>query len=206
MTNNLGIVIRFSDTLGDVYFDTIGEHNKILEQAGAVFVGKFGQPVAKRYLKFSSTENSHVQLILIRRTPQGHYNAYQAEIESAQSTRPESKLIPPYIRKRKDIKCWFKIIHPLKLISQYRLGKWITKSSNFPLIASLYTSMSGLFYVIYDKSAYSEPVIRRAKRKNVKGKGSKRKKRDEETPIDTLEEAGFYPSNEFSFEDDDTWQ
>jgi hypothetical protein len=204
----LGIVIRFSDMLEDSPVDTIGAHNKIIKQEGEVFVGKFGQPVAKKHIRYCCAEDSRIKLILVKRDLKGVYKAYQATIESAQKTKPVSKLIPPHVRKRKDISCWFKITTSLKLISNNNFNKWMTISSNMPLVASLIASMSGMFYAVYSKSADSddsEAAIRRVRRRNVKGKGLKRKRRAGKSGGGFSGEDDFHPISESSFEDDDDW-
>jgi hypothetical protein len=203
MSNELlGIVVRYSDTVMGNQVDTIGEHNKIIEQTGAVYVGKFGKSMGKKSFEIFCTNDSRIKLILVKRTPNNNYMAYQAGIESAQKKRPRPSFIPPYLRKKTDINCWFQITGPLKLIPQKNLNKWVTKSSGRPLIETLHTSMSGLFYAIYNKEAKFKPRIGRKWLNRPKGKGSKEKKDCRDYQIDAFVENDYISLDEGSFEGD----
>jgi hypothetical protein len=199
----LGIVIRYSDALMDCQVDTIGEHNKVVKMTGAVFVGKFGRTMGKKYFEICCADDSQIKLIMVKRSSDGVYKAYQADIESAQRKRPRLDLIPIYIRKRKDINCWFKINGILKLISQKNLNKWVTISSGMPLVETLYTSMSGLFYVFYDKEAKFESRIGCEGFNKMKKNVSRRKKDCQDYEIGPPDENNFISLDDIYIEDDD---
>lgn len=146
----LGIVVRYSDSLNDQKVDTIAEHNSIFKSRGSVFVGKFGQPVAKQYMLTCDDPEIEVNLILVTKSPFNRkYLAHIAPIEKVQKERPPMGLSPSYYAKRKDVRCWFKLAAPLTPIRPLDLEKWVVRSSGAPLLQSLAHSMSGLFYAAF---------------------------------------------------------
>jgi hypothetical protein len=201
MENKLGIVIRYSDSTEKDGIDTIAEHNELFKKVGTAFVGKFGQPASAKYVDLCCQKDIQTFLILVKRNSDGAYEAHEAKIKSAQRKRPQSHLFPSYLQKRKDIKCWFELAEPLKTMNKSTLGKWVTKSSQIPLVESLSRSMSGIFYAIYDKDA-KERSFKIPKKLKSKGKELSQPKTNGSKFIPEIEDDMLY-SEELDFSYDD---
>ncbi len=171
MKKELGIVIRYSDMLGDERVNTINEHNRIFNAKGTVYVGKYGQPVGTKYLDLCCQEEYGVMLIMVKKSVGRTYEAHQARIKSGLSSKPPAILVPSYVNVRKDIRCWFELGSELKPMSKNDLQSWFVKSSGLPLLESIAASMSGLFYVTQDKE-----MAKRSRNKSSRG------------PVDIFEE------------------
>lgn len=147
-----GIAIRYSNTLNDKTVDTIKEHNDIFDSKGEVYIGKFGQPIAQRVVDEINSGNKEYYLILIRKSHKDKkYIAHKAKVKQGFRSRPETENIPDYYKNSGYVKVWFLLDGKLEQLKDKELFKWQTTSSKQSLINSLVFSMSGFFYVEFNK-------------------------------------------------------
>jgi len=150
-----GIVVRYSDSLNDRVVDTIGEHNHLIASQGCVFVGKFGTPIAQKYIDLCNSQQRDVRLILA--APKAKRGTgrliYSSRIAGAQKSKPSLKLFPKYYHDYSPIKTWFKLCSPLLPLPDGELSQWKTLSSGSPLLESLTCSMSGVFYAVLESGS-----------------------------------------------------
>ncbi len=132
---------------------TIEEHQKVIEQEGAVWFGKMGQPISQNAidkLNKQVEDNIPTYIYLVkgnRRKPK----AYVSDLVVASKTIPEEEmcLIPPYYKELKIIqfiKFWAKVtnLHEIDLKDLTKMG---VVSSVYPLMETLVKSSSGHFYI-----------------------------------------------------------
>ena len=146
------LLIRFSDRLLDKR-STIEEHQKVIDEAGAVWFGKMGQPISQSAidtLNKQVKENIPTFIYLVkgnRRKPK----AYKSNLVLASKTIPEEEMgfFPPYYKELeilRFIKFWAKV-NNLYEIDLKDLHKMRVVSSVYPLAETLFKSSSGHFYV-----------------------------------------------------------
>jgi hypothetical protein len=148
----LHLLIRFSDRLLEKR-STIEEHQKVIEQEGAVWFGKMGQPIAQHAIdKLNKQVDDNIPTFIYlvkgnRRKP----NAYISNLVLASKTVPEDEisLVPPYYKELeilRFIKFWAKVTN-LQEIDLKDLAKMRVASSVYPLLETLVKSSSGHFYI-----------------------------------------------------------
>lgn len=171
-----GVAIRYSDELQEPKVNTIEEHNAVFNRVGRVFVGKFGQPLGDSHIS-DCNETKAWNLILVKKDKPGQYSAWKARIQSVQKYRPDPDQFPKYYSARSDVRIWFELAEPFSPLEKTEMLKWVTKSSNQPLINSLMYSMSGLFYVKYDpdSKATISPYVKKSGPKSHRTKSSLKK-------------------------------
>ncbi len=153
------LLIRFSDSLLENK-STIGEHQKVIDQAEAVWFGKMGQPISQNAidtLNKQVEENIPTFIYLVkgnRKKP----DFYISDLMLAAKAIPddEKDLVPPYYQELgilRYIKFWGKI-NNLREIELEDLGNMGVVSSVYPLMETLVKSSSGHFYIKEKKTIY----------------------------------------------------
>jgi len=151
------LLIRFSDRLLENR-ETISEHQKVIEQNGAVWFGKMGQPISQNAidkLNKQVEENIPTFIYLVkgnRKLP----TAFICNLILAAKNIPEEEmnLIPTYYKEleiTRFIKFWAKV-NNIQQIENSELNKMSVASSVYPLQETLYKSSSGHFYIQERKS------------------------------------------------------
>lgn len=153
------LLIRFSDRLLENK-GTIEEHQKVIDEAGAVWFGKMGQPISQNAIdKLNKQVEEGIPTFIYlvkgnRRKP----NAYISNLVLASKTIPEEEkdLIPPYYKELeilRFIKFWVKVtnLHEIDLKDLTKMG---VASSVYPLLETLVKSSSGHFYIKEKKTIY----------------------------------------------------
>jgi hypothetical protein len=146
------LLIRFSDRLLENK-GTIEEHQKVIEQEGAVWFGKMGQPISQNAidkLNMQVEEGIPTFIYLVkgnRKKP----NAYISNLVLASKTIPEDEisLVPAYYKELeilRFINFWGKVtnLHEIDLKDLSKMG---VVSSVYPLLETLVKSSSGHFYI-----------------------------------------------------------
>lgn len=100
------IALRFSDNYapkeGMIYL-----HQQLIDKYGFVWYGKFGNKVAKDFIK-KLLDTGEPKILLIK---SGGIERYWMHFIAQQDEKPEADKIPEYYRNNcDDIKCWFKVI------------------------------------------------------------------------------------------------
>jgi hypothetical protein len=148
----LHLLIRFSDRLLEKR-STIEEHQKVIEQEGAVWFGKMGQPIAQHAIDKlnKQVEDNIPTFIYLVKGNRKKPNAYVSNLVVASKTIPEEELglIPSYYRELEIIqfiKFWAKVtdLHEIELKDLTKMG---VASSVYPLMETLVKSSSGHFYI-----------------------------------------------------------
>ncbi|MBT4791438.1 MAG: hypothetical protein HON90_07695 [Halobacteriovoraceae bacterium] len=147
-----GIAIRYSNEINGKVVDTIKEHNDLFDSKGEVFLGKFGQPAGQKVVDEINKGEKDYYVILVRRSYETKkYIAHKAKVKKAFRSRPETENIPEYYKNSRYVKVWFELTEKLTQLEDEELFRWETTSSKQALINSLVFSMSGFFYVEFNK-------------------------------------------------------
>jgi hypothetical protein len=143
-------VMRFNDMQLPLGSTTVGEHNKIFQAKGKVWVGKMGRPVAKSTLSFDpGTCDFH--LLLIRSFTTGFRNtrtdiAFISAISHATTDKPPRDYVPEYYRNNiAMISAWFCLNEPLQYIDRKELTMWTVRSSGKLVIDSMTRGTASFF-------------------------------------------------------------
>jgi hypothetical protein len=164
----IGIAVRYSDKLHERSVDTVSEHNKIIRENGAVYLGKFGRYIGSSNLAIFNEESSERYLILVKKDDRV-YSFYIAPICGVYKTIQDTKLVPEYYRNNRGISTWFYIKEEIKKMSDEEVSEWILRSSKFSLRLTLTRSMAGFFIVTKGQpldGAGAEPIARRKRGKS----------------------------------------
>ena len=153
------LLVRFSDSLLKDR-DTIEQHNRVVEQQGAVWFGKMGSPVSQHHidrLNEQSQAGTPTFVYLVKGNRRKS-TAYRANLVLATRDFPEDEqaLIPPYyteLQIPQYVKFWVKLgmITPISLED---LGKMKVASSVLSLAETLAKSSTGHFFIKEDKLLY----------------------------------------------------
>lgn len=136
------IALRFGETIAPPE-GTIAVHQKIIDNNGYVWYGKFGSPVSKK-VSTIILEKDNPKILLIQ---SGKSKRYWAYIESIQWEEPMDGLYPSYYKQVMDrFKTWFKVIGieeaPTDILSQCYVA-----SSGAVLAHASRSSMSPYFII-----------------------------------------------------------
>lgn len=99
------IALRFADFRAPSD-GTISEHEKLIEEFGFVWYGKFGSGISKKIQdEIMSSEKPKILLI-----QSGKFHRYWAEVSEISGSTPDLKYVPTYYHDLSlKIKAWFKI-------------------------------------------------------------------------------------------------
>lgn len=148
------VAIRFSDDLYSIG-DTIGRHREILARSGAVWLGKFGKPLAAKRIELINEQvaaETPSYLYLVRKRPRSAgYDSFRGGIlkMSRDEDDVEQKLVPGYYDR---LNLWGLVGFWVKLSTLDPLPPDGLKHlrvlrSNMPLTDSLRSSVAGMFIV-----------------------------------------------------------
>jgi hypothetical protein len=148
------VVIRFSDDLYSVG-DMIGEHVAVLERKGAVWLGKFGKPLAiKRVASMNEqvAAGTATYVYLVRKRPgSGGYDAFRGSVLqfSREVDDIEPDLVPAYYDAMDlwgVVGFWVKLSAIVELPAD-ALDDLRVQRSGMVLTESLRASVAGMFIV-----------------------------------------------------------
>jgi calcineurin-like phosphoesterase family protein len=158
-TNNLHLVIRFSDTMFDVG-DVISIHNEVVKKQGAVWFGKLGGTLSLSRIELLNKQIAQKipTFIYLVKGNRKKSTPYKANILALSRDFPkkEKELIPAYYAEKKLLKymnAWVKIGH-IEQVEIADLKNLKTINSIFPLEETLSRSQSGYFLVHESKSIF----------------------------------------------------
>ena len=140
MPITIGIALRYKDDLLDDGATTVEEHNKIIQETGNVWLGKFGVPIISATLKALSEPGVEATLILIRSKlakNDDRPKMFSAPFSGARNARPQSKLIPSYYRKQRDIDTWFCLTSEIRPLTNAEAKAWVIISTGEGLLVSV---------------------------------------------------------------------
>lgn len=140
------IALRFADSIAPKD-GTIAEHEKIIEQYGFVWYGKFGARVSEKIIReIVSTEGKKVLLI-----HSGTSKRYWLHIDEISDKTPDKYAIPEYYRDiAGTIKTWFKVTR-IEKAEKDVMKKCTVISSGRPLSSTSKNSMSPFFIIDYEE-------------------------------------------------------
>ncbi len=138
------IALRFSNNLAPED-GTIEEHNKLINQFGYAWYGKFGAKVSEKIREeIMSSKDKKVLLI-----HSGTTNRYWLHIDDISYKTPELKAIPEYYRDiAGTVKTWFKVIR-IEAAEKNVMSKCLVTSSGNTLSNVSKHSMSPYFIINY---------------------------------------------------------
>lgn len=140
-------MLRYSDKITGV--DTLGEHQKVLNKKGAVWLGKFGVGAAKHIVniamkKINNNEECYLYLV------NGSVFTYKARVldifldeTGIGSNAPDKSMVPSYYQNRK-CTIWFKICDMSKFDDDEFKSLWLF---NDPGMHPKTNGMRGLIYL-----------------------------------------------------------
>ena len=142
------IALRFADNIAPQE-GTIAEHEKIVDELGYVWYGKFGARVSEKNKSvILALEDKRILLI-----HSGTSKRYWLHIEDISYETPELTAIPEYYRDiAGTIKTWFKVTK-IEKAEKGVMAKCTIASSGNPLSAVSKHSMSPYFIIDYDEGA-----------------------------------------------------
>ena len=142
------IALRFADNIAPQE-GTIAEHEKIVDELGYVWYGKFGARVSdKSKSVILALEDKRILLI-----HSGTSKRYWLHIEDISYVTPELTAIPEYYRDiAGTIKTWFKVTK-IEKAEKGVMAKCTIASSGNPLSAVSKHSMSPFYIIDYDEGA-----------------------------------------------------
>ncbi len=135
--------------------NTIDEHSRIIQDQGAVWLGKAGRGLSAdtiTKLNNRAKAGEHARLYLTVRRG-ANYETHSARIVAASADTPsssESKLIPKYYRDENllnFVSLWFKLTD-LKPVGAKEFGKLTVASSGLELEEALRKATANLFFVV----------------------------------------------------------
>ena len=142
------IAMRFSDNIAPEN-GTIAEHEKIIEQNGFVWYGKFGAKVSEK-IKSDILSTDKKMVLLIH---SGTTKRYWLYIEEISYKQPDIFSIPSYYRHiAESVKTWFKVTR-IEKAEKSVMSKCTVASSGNPLSAVSRHSMNPYFIINYDEGA-----------------------------------------------------
>jgi hypothetical protein len=140
------IALRFADNIAPKE-GTIAEHEKIIDELGYVWYGKFGTKVSEKN-KSVVLESEDKRILLIH---SGTSKRYWLHIEDISYETPELTAIPEYYRDRAvTIKTWLKVTM-IEKAEKSVMARCTIASSGSPLSAVSRHSMSPYFIIDYDE-------------------------------------------------------
>ena len=141
------IALRFADNIAPQE-GTIAEHEKIVEELGYVWYGKFGLPVSKRICAtILNNENPRILLVNSCKTER-----YWAFIDCITRVAPDDGDYPNYYADKKgNITTWFRITRFNKADKDI-CSKCFVCSSGNTLTNTSRTSMSPYFFIEYKEA------------------------------------------------------
>lgn len=140
------IALRFADNIAPKE-GTIAEHEKIIDELGYVWYGKFGTKVSEKN-KSVVLESEDKRILLIH---SGTSKRYWLHIEDISYETPELTAIPEYYRDRAEtIKTWLKVTM-IEKAEKSVMARCTIASSGSPLSAVSRHSMSPYFIIDYDE-------------------------------------------------------
>lgn len=138
------IALRFSEIFSPDE-GTIYHHQKILDENGYVWYGKFGSAVSKTYLE-EILKSDDPKFLLIQSGGTGRYWIHFCD---ACKNVPDKEHIPAYYRDVADkFKTWFKVTR-IEKADRDVMSKCIVISSKSPLSHASMYSMSPYFKIEY---------------------------------------------------------
>ncbi len=142
------IALRFADNIAPKD-GTIAEHEKIIEQFGYVWYGKFGARVSEKARNdIMSADDKRVLLI-----HSGTSKRYWLRVDDISYETPELSGIPEYYRDiAGTVKTWFRVTQ-IEKADKSVMAKCTVSSSGSPLSAVSRHSMSPYFIIDYDEGA-----------------------------------------------------
>lgn len=140
------IAMRFADNIAPEG-GTIVEHEKIIEEYGYVWYGKFGLRVSDR-IRSVLMDNEDRRVLLIH---SGTINRYWFYIEDISYEMPSLEAVPKYYQdKASSIKTWFKVMRIEKAEKSVMSKCTVVSSGNTLSMASRH-SMSPYFFIEYNE-------------------------------------------------------
>ena len=142
------IALRFADNIAPSN-GTIAEHEKVIDDLGFVWYGKFGTRVSDKIRSVLLATNDK-RILLIH---SGTSKRYWLHIEDISYETPELSAIPEYYRDiAGTIKTWFKVTK-IEKADKSVMAKCTIASSGSPLSAVSRHSMSPYFIIDYNEGA-----------------------------------------------------
>ena len=142
------IALRFADNMAKPN-GTISEHEKIINELGYVWYGKFGTKISEK-TKSDILNNDDSRVLLIH---SGTSKRYWLHIEDISFKTPELKAIPEYYRSiAGTIKTWLKVTN-IETADKSVMSHCTVSSSGSPLSAVSRHSMSPYFIIDYKEGA-----------------------------------------------------
>lgn len=140
------IALRFADNIAPKG-GTIAEHERIIQQSGFVWYGKFGARVSEKTRdEIMSADDKRVLLI-----HSGTSKRYWLHIDEISYETPALSGIPEYYRDiAGTVKTWFRVTR-IEKADKSVMAKCIVSSSGSPLSAVSRHSMSPYFIIDYDE-------------------------------------------------------
>lgn len=146
--STLHILIRYGEQLAPQE-GTIKAHQDVIKQKGYVWLGKFGKKVGDnmfQIVKKQIDSREPAYLFLVKYVG-GHYIVHAGFLTDVSFKPSEPEFVPSYYSKKLHLaSSWFKINKIVRLDAEV-LKNLPGKSSSFPIIESLRSSMAGLLYV-----------------------------------------------------------
>ena len=142
------IALRFADNIAP-QDGTIAEHERIIEQMGFVWYGKFGTRVSEK-VRAEIMSNDERRILLIH---SGTSKRYWLHIDEISYETPELAGVPEYYRDISGtVKTWFKVTR-IEKADKSVMAKCTVASSGSPLSAVSRQSMSPYFIIDYNEGA-----------------------------------------------------
>ena len=142
------IALRFADNVAPKD-GTIHEHEKLIEEKGVVWYGKFGAKVSEN-IRIAILGNDPRIILLIH---SGTNKRYWLYIEEISFSTPPLEMIPEYYRDiAGTVKTWFKVSR-IEKANKDVMSKCIVVSSKNPLSSVSRHSMSPYFIIDYNEGA-----------------------------------------------------
>ena len=142
------IALRFADNIAPQN-GTIAEHEKLINQMGFVWYGKFGIRVSEK-VRSEIVSNDECRVLLIH---SGTSKRYWLHVDEISYETPELSGIPEYYRDiAGTVKTWFKVIRIEKAEKDVMSKCTVPSSGNLLSVASRY-SMSPYYIIEYNEGS-----------------------------------------------------
>ena len=142
------IALRFADNIAPSE-GTIAEHEKLIQQIGYVWYGKFGARISDK-VRLEIMSKGSTRILLIH---SGTTNRYWLHVNEISYDTPDLSGVPEYYRDiAETIKTWFKVTH-IEKADKNVMSKCIVTSSQNTLSAASRYSMSPYYVINYNEGA-----------------------------------------------------
>ena len=151
------VVMRFADSMCSGV-DTIREHQQVIDQEGAVWLGKIGRPLAQHKLDLLNEQiqdGTRTFIFLVQKRGRD-YSWTKASLSEARRAIQASgrSLVPAYYRElgiAKSVSTWFKVT-ALKKATRNEVRNLHVVSSGRQISETLASSMAAIFMVCFGAS------------------------------------------------------